>query len=272
MPDAEWNREMIFRAYEMARSGATLNKICNTIGISRQTVRTWRIRGERKTFFAAIDYARKMRDSSSTGKFLNYVYKQLPGELQALWEEIVNIHEDQTVTKKFDKIEALLRKKGKRARQHLFIHSWVMSNFNASEACRKVNISRATFQNWMEEANFRDLIDEVHFHKKNFVEGGLMSLIEQGDTSATIFANRTLNRDRGYNEKVEVEHTHQHSIATFNVEQVLDRVNAAAKREILQAIRDIKGEKALPAIAGQSAEDETGEVIDAEIVSEEEQL
>lgn len=188
-----------------------------------------------------------------------------------MWEEIVNIHEDQTVTKKFDKIEALLRK-GKRARQHLFIHSWVMSNFNASEACRKVNISRATFQNWMEEANFRDLIDEVHFHKKNFVEGGLMSLIEQGDTSATIFANRTLNRDRGYNEKVEVEHTHQHSIATFNVEQVLDRVNAAAKREILQAIRDIKGEKALPAIAGQSAEDETGEVIDAEIVSEEEQL
>ena len=137
-------------------------------------------------------------------------------------------------------MERLLDNAGKRARQHLFLYALTASNFNASEACRKVNISRKTFENWVTtEPEFGQLIDEMHWHKKNFFESALVGLIRSGDSSATIFANRTLNRDRGYNEKFELEVKGQVNHAHAHIVQIDDlNLPIKVRRLILEAMRD----------------------------------
>jgi hypothetical protein len=107
-----------------------------------------------------------------------------------------------------------------------------------------MNMSRKTFENWVtHEPEFGELMNEIHEHKKNFFEAALVGLVASGDSSATIFVNKTFNKDRGYNDKIELsvegsvqhEHVHAHVHAHISVDE-LD-LSLEVKREILQAIR-----------------------------------
>lgn len=176
--------------------------------------------------------------AQNTTTLVDYVYARLSPSLQKLWNDINACEELENGVRR---IEALLDRAGLRARQQIFMHGMVYGNFNVSEACRKANISRQTFEHWrLTDPEFAQLLDDFHFHKKEFYESHLVSLVASGDSAATIFANKTYNRDRGYNEKIEHEikgHVqHSHSVLVLDdLELPLE-----VRKAILQALRQKK--------------------------------
>lgn len=208
-----YSAEVLLRVSDMYRSGITEDsKVAEALGIAPQTFCKWikkypelkKIREEHK---AAINSV------LATDRFIEYVFNRLPENLQEYWMQLQEYENEPTAQLK---IESLLKDAGKQARQHLFIHALVACNFNVSYALSKVNLNKKTFESWMEDPCFNDLYQEMLWHKKNFIEGMLMQAIKAGDTAAVIFANKTLNQDRGYNpaKKVQVEgqvdHDHEH--------------------------------------------------------------
>jgi hypothetical protein len=70
------------------------------------------------------------------------------------------------------------------------------------QACEATGISRSTFYRWRDEdPEFSEAVDEVAEAQIDFVESKLMKLINQGDTTATIFYLKTRGKRHGWNEK-----------------------------------------------------------------------
>lgn len=71
-----------------------------------------------------------------------------------------------------------------------------------ASACEKAGIARRTVYNWkQEDPEFAKAMAEVEESQIDFVEGKLMSLVDSGDATATIFYLKTKGRSRGYSEK-----------------------------------------------------------------------
>lgn len=241
---SHWKDEYYVKIYELARSGMRNKTIARTIGVDyTSTFKVW-IR-KLPALAKALEQARGTVANTKT--FLDYVYERLDPRLQVLWDEINRM--DKSDSNQIEMIESFLEKAGMRARQHLFVHAFVASNFNLSEACRKVNITKRTFERWVtEDPEFGELFDEINWHKKNFCEGMLMALVAQADTTAVIFANRTLNRDRGYNPTKDVNITGHinHSMIP------LERLPLELRKQIMEALEkgqqpDLNGLNMLPA-------------------------
>lgn len=239
MPRKVWKDENYIIAYELAKSGMSEVKMAQALGVSTVTLRKWK--QQKPALVFAIEKAKGANSGRALAKdFHEYIYQKLPPELAEIWDEIHAVeHEKNSILK----IEALLKGAGKRGRQHLFLHSLVTSNFNVSRACSMMNMSRKTFENWVtNEPEFGELMNEIHEHKKNFFEAALVGLVARGDSSATIFCNKTMNRDRGYNEKIEldvqgmIEHNHTHAL--IPVDELTLSLNT--KKEILEAVRNRK--------------------------------
>lgn len=73
-------------------------------------------------------------------------------------------------------------------------------------ATEKVGITRQTHYNWLkEDESYREAVENISEIKLDFVESALFKKIQAGDTTAIIFAAKTLGKKRGYAEKIEVE-------------------------------------------------------------------
>jgi len=242
MPKIIWKTTNYVTAYEFARQGLSDARIAESMGISKVTLRKWR--KNRPAFKEAIVRGRGIvNGKSEITEYHEYIFGKLPLHLQELWEEITWAEVELNPIKR---VEALLVDHGKRARQHLFIHALVASNFNVSASCSKVNISRKTFEHWVtNEPDFAELMDEMTWHKKNYFESALIRLVARGDTSAILFVNRTQNRDRGYNDKQVVEHqgtiNHNHTVIQVDkLDLPLD-----VRRTILEAVRAQRHQEAI---------------------------
>jgi hypothetical protein len=192
------------------------------------TVLNWMERHEE------LQLAKRLADSrrGTRETFTGYIFKHLSREARTVWEEIQFWDEASS----YDKIEAVLTGQTKRIRQELFIHALVSTNFDISEALRMVAMSRTTFNHWRDnDLEFRQLVEEIQWHKKNFFEHALMDLVEQRHPSAVLFVNRTINADRGYSEKLEVQHSGSIAAGEFNIEE-LD-LDLDTRRKILEAMR-----------------------------------
>lgn len=74
------------------------------------------------------------------------------------------------------------------------------------EACRKAQISHSSYYNYMrEDPEFRRRVEEIREAQKDFVEDALIKKIAEGDTHAILWAAKCLLRERGFNEKNEVD-------------------------------------------------------------------
>lgn len=77
---------------------------------------------------------------------------------------------------------------------------------NVTVTCRKMKINPVTFYNWCRE--FQDFGEQVQYIKEterqDFVEHALFDRISKGDTTAIIFACKTICKERGYVERHEV--------------------------------------------------------------------
>jgi len=75
-----------------------------------------------------------------------------------------------------------------------------------SNACSQVGISRETHYRWLrEDENYNYFVNEAKYELKDFGEHLLLKLMKDGNSSATIFFNKTKNKDRGYFERKEVD-------------------------------------------------------------------
>lgn len=174
-----------------------------------------------------LELAKKRADES--GAMSEYVYKSLTPEAKEMWDRLKSAGGN-------DERKWLLKSiNRKRIRQELFVHALICSTFNASRACQMVGVAQETLRKWKRDANFMMLLEEVQFHKKNFFENALVGLVQEKHAGAVIFANRTLNADRGYSERMKIEHSGAVDVGAFSFDD-LD-LDIDTKRKVLEAIR-----------------------------------
>jgi len=191
----KWKDDFIFLAYEHAKTGLGDHSIAKALDVPFPSFEGYK--RKYPLFAEAIERGRKVRSGKRGLGFLDYVYKQMSPKAQKLWDDICRVRDEPNGLLR---MEAMFEDAGLKARQHLFVHALVSTNFNASEACRLVNITYPTVHKWMKkDPDFELLMDEINTHKENFIEGSLMDLIAQRDVGATIFACKTQLANRGYN-------------------------------------------------------------------------
>lgn len=77
-----------------------------------------------------------------------------------------------------------------------------------STACESVGINRTTHYNWLhDDPEYKREIEAIDEANIDFAESKLKQLIDEGDTTATIFFLKTKGKRRGYIEKTEVDNT-----------------------------------------------------------------
>ena len=230
----KWDDRHLVTVYQLAREGLPETQIAKALGVKPDTFRSWKMK--RSALRDACRRGRKHNGTNGTNDtFRDYVYQKLPEHLKKLWHKINDCEIEEYGPQR---LNALFAEGGKRARQHLFIYAYVASNFNTSVSMGKVGVSRSLFHKWCEQdADFAELIDELHWHKKNFFEAALIGRVAAGDTSAIIHVNRTINADRGYSEKVRVEVTGavEHTMTALSLDD-LD-LPLATRKAILAAMR-----------------------------------
>lgn len=224
-----WRPEFAFRIYDLYKTGLPMAHVAGALGVRPGTLSVW-LEHEPAAALAKSEGLLLFESNSQT--FQEYVFDQLPENLQLVWKALDGIKDGGVIG-----IEAALANTGKRGRQYLFMQALVANNFNASAACRMVNITKRTFDLWAnEDPDFADLLANMKWHKANLFESKLIELVRAGDTSAVLFVNRTMNKDRGYGDKVEVEHTHTHKVGV-QIEDLEPFLDLEAKKAILEAIR-----------------------------------
>jgi len=244
MAKTVWKNDKIIKTYELAKSGLNERKIAAALGISFATFVVWE--KKKPVFKMALEMGRKAykKPDGSVFSFRDYVYGRMSNSVRVLWDKINKCDRAKNGT---ERIEAILSKRGVRVRQQLFIYAWTSSNFSISNALRKVNLSRQAFEGWKKDPDFCELINELEWHKGNFFEDHLCKLIAGGDSGATLFANRTYNRGRGYNDKVDVNMELKGEIMSNVVNVDSLELPVETRKKILTAMRqkkqDLKAKK-----------------------------
>ena len=230
-----WKDTFVLQAYELAKSGMKERNMAKALGISFGTFALW----ERKKplFRMAIKAGRKAHKKKNGKDFSlhDFIAGRLSEDLRDLWHKI---NRCDTLKNGTERLEALLADRGVRARQALFFHAFIMGNYTVSPALRKVNISRSTFELWKKDPEFLRLFEECKEIKGDFFEEHLCMLVAGGNPYATIMANQTYNRHRGYGPKVDVNVGGEirHSIVP------IDSLNLSLKerKQLLSKIRKVK--------------------------------
>lgn len=211
--DPQWDPKVYSLAFDHARRGYTKFRTAEELGVTIQKFKKWL--GLDPALRAAVEQGKEVRlrdavkaeKALSTGPtFAEYVAGRLPHELEPIWNEIYPDPGYGLLPERV--IEQLFKDKGEWARKHLYVHALTQFSFNPTEAGRRVNVTQREVMKWArEDPDFGKILHEVIFSaKKDFVEGALFSLIGKGSEQATIFAAKTLLRDRGYSPEVTVTH------------------------------------------------------------------
>lgn len=214
-PKIIWNDSFYVRIYELALSGASVKEISAQLGVRRGVMKRWI--DERPALREALQRARRpvcktgvdetTPDHGGIGqRFIDYIYQRLPLHLQKLWDELEELTGSSKGKMKrispsvAQRIENLFTHHGgKRARQHVWIYCLFATNrFNVVEACRKCNISLKTLASWEEEPEFKELLEEIHLHKKEMVERGIWRVIASGEPQTLRWASERLNPEKGW--------------------------------------------------------------------------
>lgn len=270
-PDGKWNSRISKKAYELLRLGYKQREVAAELNVPTSRWNSW-LR-TKPGFRAAVDkgkeealtrpgrpkplasnYDRFMplaeknregiehREAKHVVTFTEYVYRRLPAHLRPAWDEIMRCETDPSLERR---VEVLLDGLGRRARQHLFVYALSYYRFSKSMACRAVNLSHDELCRWLrEDPDFASIVnDELHLARKDFCEHGLMKKIEEGDTSAIIFANRTLNADRGYMPPPrDINVNHQGGVAHLHLPVEIRDLPLAGKKALLDEVRKRKKE------------------------------
>jgi len=216
-----------------------MTKQAQLLGVHLDTFKSW-------WNTPAFKVARTKAEEFVAGQaetFGEYVFRQLTPEAQKVWKRIskwADPKKRQTLEDQAN-VHREMKALGRKIRQELFIHALIYSNYNLSEACRITGVSYNQLNGWRrEDTGFKRLVEEVEWHKKNFFEHALMDLVAERHPTAVLFVNRTINADRGYSERMTVNHTGLDP--SFGLED-LD-LDLETRKRILEAIRRKKEKEA----------------------------
>jgi hypothetical protein len=235
----KWKNIFYVRAYIVSCQGFNEKQLAAALGVSVAAVRKWK--EQDKEFKEAIRMGLERFSDVESGKseansFRSYIFARLPGRLRVLWKKIMRMEKEKNGVQRID---AMLESRGKYARMHLFLYALTARSFNVSKACKAVHISYQEFRRWVtHEAGFAEMMDEIHYHKQNFFEEALIKLVRKGDTHAVIFANKTINKDRGYADKSTVDVNVQGNITQTINHNLVNLEELDLPIETLRQIRD----------------------------------
>jgi len=96
----------------------------------------------------------------------------------------------------------------KQKHQSMFLKTYLESLGNISEACKEIEINRATYYKWMrEDEEFKQRFSDITDAFDDRIETTIRQMATSGDKDLLKFwASRKL-KNRGFTEKTEVEHT-----------------------------------------------------------------
>ena len=109
-----------------------------------------------------------------------------------------------------------------------FIDAYGKTFGNITQSCKAADISRQTFYNWKEnDLAFANEIETIEPAEQfiDFLESKLVQRINDGDTTAIIFALKTKGKKRGYVERMEVDA----SVATLPTINILSNEGGSDK-------------------------------------------
>lgn len=234
---SKWKDSNYVTAYCLAKDGASDGAIAKALGVTTVTFNKWLSENE-----ALAKAVCEGRSASETKQGIyDYIYDRLPRRVQDLWDRIEGVDKMSTS----DPVEKLDKRRRRRAldrevelvqttdKQRLFVYAYVACNFNKSEACRKTGIALPTVLKWSTDPQFKQFLDQVKEAKKDFFEDALVSLVKSGDSAATIFVNKTINRDRGYNDRVAIDVNHK---VEYSIEEL--GLSVEQKRALLEKMRE----------------------------------
>jgi hypothetical protein len=184
---SSWQDSFYVLAYQLARAGLENKRIAQALGVDHHTLAAW------------VKARPALAEALVTGRaravnFREHVLGRLPPGLQQLWDQLAQGGPALA--------EALLESQGMKVRKQLFVYALIDANFNFSAAARKIGISHNLAYQWMQsDEEFAELIRDIRSQVGDFFESALIDLVGRGVASAVIFANKTLNRDRGYGAK-----------------------------------------------------------------------
>lgn len=203
---------MIFVVYDMAKEGQTREAIAARLGIPLEVYKRWLVKNPAISLASKCGKVHKGDRVEQATAFDEFILGKLPDDLKPFWLDC------RMAQKRGKSVPIGVQKLETEQRQMLFLTAWMKFRFNATKALRFTGIKRDTLNNWMTSPRFQKLMKELQEAKKDFFEDALIGSVVRGETAAIVFANKTLNRDRGYGEKREVEvsgavnHTHQHQL------------------------------------------------------------
>lgn len=228
--------EYYVRAYRLAKDGMSNTAIAKNLGVDVSVFAKWL--AKKPALAKAVEEGRAESGKDGYRDFRKFAYGRMTPQARKLWdrlEEVEKLDEGKSRRERHDAFCELVATQGMRLRQQLFLHSLVSSNFQVTMACRRVGIAVTEVREWMtEDRPFAELVGGINACKKDFFESSLINLVRNGDTAATIFANKTINRDRGYGEKVQVDIRGEidHKVSVEGL-----KLSVEAQRELLDAIR-----------------------------------
>ena len=93
-------------------------------------------------------------------------------------------------------------------KKETFLAALLNSDGNISKACGQTNISRTTIYDWIKkDEGFKDKVSYVSEELLDMAEDQLLTMIRNGNLTATIFYLKTKGQARGYIEKQYVQQT-----------------------------------------------------------------
>lgn len=232
---------MCIDAFILASSGAPDTQIARSIGITEATLGEWKTRHDE--FGYAFETARsRSKDPKSEDTLSGYVYKHLSDPARAVWDQLEYLEDSDNARASIE--ELFKADTDQRLRQQMLVHAIAHKTFDVSAALTMVGVTRGQLRKWIErDPDFATLWDELQFHKKNFFEQGLLDLVKARNPFAVIFANKTINADRGYAEKLKVEHsgTIQHTHVHVPVAEL--KLPFETRKQMFEAMLEWKAAK-----------------------------
>lgn len=249
MPESKWRDEFYVTTYEQVLAGKSRAEVAAALGVAPATFKHWC--QENPVLADTVKRARAIVKNRPppNESFLDYCYQRLPEELRGLWNDLVKADMQPNPERA---IELLLADKGKRTKQLLFVHALTTTaRWSASEALRRIGETPQVLRQWIEQdPDFQTLMLSIKDMKKDYLEGAFFGLVAAGDTAAILFGMRTLNADRGYTNKVTVQHQHEGSVLHQHVDLDNLPVDIDTKRKLLAAMREARQVEAIPAAPG----------------------
>lgn len=229
----QWSNKLYVKLYQAALESTEDKTVAATCGISYSMLNYHK--KNKSTVRWLLKEARKKRGKTGVDNVLDFVYDRLSNEHKVIYDEICQLGK-KGVKNGYEQARKLMENKGEAAQKQMFLYSLIHCNFNQSKARKRCCVTLKQVQKWMNEPEFADFLEEVNQGFKDFLQGALVQAVQDGDTQAIIFANKTKNRDRGFGDvsKLEIEGNVNHRV---KMDLDLSELSVGAQREVFALLK-----------------------------------